>query len=181
MIMATFTGAPVGGLVGGQIVAVLLPHFGWRVIFILGGAFPLALVAILAAWLPESPRFLARKPNLSPGQAALLQRLGIAAGRAELRYGDEVRDEAEYFKGIKGKPDREQRKQLASLVAEHTQHWSPSLATDPVEQALGSMITAKQKRERPRAKMPEAGKGGNVIDLMAVLKKSLQGGLPQRS
>jgi AAHS family 4-hydroxybenzoate transporter-like MFS transporter len=84
MIMATFTGAPLGGFVGGQIVAVLLPHFGWRVIFILGGAFPLALVAILAAWLPESPRFLARKPNLSPGQAALLQRLGIAAGRADL-------------------------------------------------------------------------------------------------
>jgi len=84
MIMATFTGAPLGGFVGGQIVAVLLPHFGWRVIFILGGAFPLALVGILAAWLPESPRFLARKPNLAPGQAALLQRLGIAAGRAEL-------------------------------------------------------------------------------------------------
>ena len=44
----------------------------------------MALVGILAAWLPESPRFLARKPNLAPGQAALLQRLGIAAGRAEL-------------------------------------------------------------------------------------------------
>ena len=84
MIMATFTGAPLGGFVGGQIVAVLLPHFGWPLIFILGGAFPLALVAILAAWLPESPRFLARKPSLSPGQAALLQRLGIAAERAEL-------------------------------------------------------------------------------------------------
>jgi MFS transporter, AAHS family, 4-hydroxybenzoate transporter len=91
MIMATFTGAPLGGFVGGQIVAVLLPHFGWRVIFFLGGAFPLALVAILAAWLPESPRFLARKPNLSPGQAALLQRLGIAAGPAELHSVDIAR------------------------------------------------------------------------------------------
>src|SRR6202008_1955910 len=39
MIMATFTGAPLGGFVGGQIVAVLLPHFGWRVIFIMGGVF----------------------------------------------------------------------------------------------------------------------------------------------
>jgi MFS transporter, AAHS family, 4-hydroxybenzoate transporter len=84
MIMATFTGAPLGGFVGGQVVAVLLPNFGWRVIFILGGAFPLALVAILAAWLPESPRFLARKPNLSPDQTALLHQLGIAAGRPEL-------------------------------------------------------------------------------------------------
>jgi hypothetical protein len=42
------------------------------------------------------------------------------------------------------------------------------------------MITAKQRRARPSTKS-KAGKGGNVIDLMAVLKKSLQGGLPQRS
>jgi non-homologous end joining protein Ku len=31
-----------------------------------------------------------------------------------------------------------------------------------------------------RSRASEAPKGGNVIDLMAVLKKSLQGGLPQR-
>ena len=42
MIMATFTGAPVGGFLGGQIVALLLPHFGWPVIFVMGGVFPLA-------------------------------------------------------------------------------------------------------------------------------------------
>ena len=40
MIMATFTGAPIGGFVGGQIVALLLPHFGWPVIFIIGRGFP---------------------------------------------------------------------------------------------------------------------------------------------
>jgi MFS transporter, AAHS family, 4-hydroxybenzoate transporter len=81
LIMATFTGAPVGGFVGGQIVAALLPHFGWTVIFILGGAFPLLLVPILIFWLPESPRFLATKANLSPRQAALLRRLDIAPGQ----------------------------------------------------------------------------------------------------
>src|SRR6516165_928646 len=57
LIMATFTGAPLGGFLGGQIVALLLPHFGWQSIFILGGAFPLLLVPALALWLPESPRF----------------------------------------------------------------------------------------------------------------------------
>ena len=60
-----------------------------------------------------------------------------------LRYGDEVREEAEYFKGIKGKPDPKEKKLLSSLIAEHTQDWSPSLATDPVEQSLRSMIEAK--------------------------------------
>ena len=81
---------------------------------------------------------------------------------------------------IQGKSDPKQKKQLASLIAEHTQSWSPSLATDPVEQALRSMIQAKQKRAQPSTKKPARSKGGNVIDLMAVLKKSLQGGLPQR-
>jgi non-homologous end joining protein Ku len=43
------------------------------------------------------------------------------------------------------------------------------------------MIEAKEKRARRSTKKPGGAKGGNVIDLMAVLKKSLQGGLPQRS
>src|ERR1700719_4738670 len=83
MIMASFTGAPIGGFVGGQIVAALLPHFGWPVIFVLGGMFPLVLLPVLALWLPESPRFLASKANLSPRQSALLKRLDITAGRIE--------------------------------------------------------------------------------------------------
>src|SRR5712691_13289145 len=42
MIMATFTGAPIGGFVGGQVVALLLhEHFDWPVIFVIGGVFPL--------------------------------------------------------------------------------------------------------------------------------------------
>src|SRR5215475_13113953 len=78
MIMATFTGAPAGGFIGGQIVAVLLAHFDWPVIFIIGGVFPLILVAALAIWLPESPRFLARRQNLAPHHASLLERLNVA-------------------------------------------------------------------------------------------------------
>jgi AAHS family 4-hydroxybenzoate transporter-like MFS transporter len=83
MIMASFTGAPLGGFVGGQIVALLLPHFGWPVIFVLGGVFPLLLVPVLLLWLPESPRFLAHRGNLSPRQAALLKRLDIDPDQAQ--------------------------------------------------------------------------------------------------
>jgi DNA end-binding protein Ku len=95
-----------------------------------------------------------------------------------LGYGEEVRDEAEYFKGIKGKTDPKEKKRLAQLIDEHTQDWTPSLAADPVQEALLSMIAAKQKRSRSNTKRASAGKGSNVIDLMPVLKKSLQGGLP---
>jgi MFS transporter, AAHS family, 4-hydroxybenzoate transporter len=81
LIMASFTGAPIGGFVGGQLVALwLLPTFGWESIFVAGGVFPLLLVLALLIWLPESPRFLARKANLSPRQAALLKSLDIDAG-----------------------------------------------------------------------------------------------------
>jgi MFS transporter, AAHS family, 4-hydroxybenzoate transporter len=83
MIMTTFTGAPLGGFLGGQIVALLLGEYGWRMIFVLGGIFPLVLVLVLAVWLPESPRFLATRQNLSPRNATLLRRLGINSVRSD--------------------------------------------------------------------------------------------------
>ena len=94
MIMVTFTGAPIGGFVGGQTVALLLGHFDWPKIFILGGVFPLILLPVLALWLPESPRFLAARNNLSPRHTALLQRLDIAptqVDRVDLARGNPVR------------------------------------------------------------------------------------------
>jgi AAHS family 4-hydroxybenzoate transporter-like MFS transporter len=94
MIMVTFTGAPLGGFIGGQIVALLLAHFDWPVIFIIGGAFPLLLVPALALWLPESPRFLAARGNLSPRHAALLRRLDIApaeSGPVDIARGNPIR------------------------------------------------------------------------------------------
>jgi AAHS family 4-hydroxybenzoate transporter-like MFS transporter len=84
MIMVTFTGAPLGGFLGGQLVAWLLHQgFGWPIIFFIGGAFPLVLLLITALWLPESPRFLAASPNLAPRDRALLQRLDIAPGGSD--------------------------------------------------------------------------------------------------
>jgi MFS transporter, AAHS family, 4-hydroxybenzoate transporter len=83
MIMATFTGAPLGGFLGGQIVAFLLAQWGWRMIFVLGGIFPLVLLPVLILWLPESPRFLVARKNLSGRDAALLQRLEITSARSD--------------------------------------------------------------------------------------------------
>ncbi|HEX3537045.1 MAG TPA: MFS transporter [Stellaceae bacterium] len=77
MIMASFTGAPLGGFLCGQIAGVLLPRFGWESVFFVGGIVPLLMVVALAIWLPESPRFLARKANLSPREAAVLRELDI--------------------------------------------------------------------------------------------------------
>jgi AAHS family 4-hydroxybenzoate transporter-like MFS transporter len=82
MIMASFTGAPIGGFLCGQLAGVLLPTLGWPSVFVLGGIVPLVLVVALALWLPESPRFLAAKRNLSRREAAFLRRLDIKPGLA---------------------------------------------------------------------------------------------------
>jgi AAHS family 4-hydroxybenzoate transporter-like MFS transporter len=84
MIMVTFTGAPLGGFLGGLAVSFLLARgFAWPIIFVIGGAFPLVLLMITALWLPESPRFLAASQNLAPRHRALLARLDIAPGQVE--------------------------------------------------------------------------------------------------
>jgi AAHS family 4-hydroxybenzoate transporter-like MFS transporter len=82
LIMASFTGAPVGGFLCGQIAGLLLPNFGWPSIFLVGGIVPLAMVVALVLWLPESPRFLAAKADPSPREAALLRRLDITPGQS---------------------------------------------------------------------------------------------------
>ena len=82
MIMVSFTGAPLGGFLCGQAAGLLLPTLGWPSIFVLGGIVPLAMLPVLWVWLPESPRFLVAKDNLSPRQAALLRQLGIVPGQA---------------------------------------------------------------------------------------------------
>src|SRR6266571_3761019 len=59
MVMIMFCGFSVGAALGGLLAAALIPQFGWRSVFIVGGAAPLLLVPILALRLPESVRFLA--------------------------------------------------------------------------------------------------------------------------
>ena len=81
LIMLTFTGAPIGGFLCGQLAGILLPSFGWPSVYIVGGVVPLLMVVALALWLPESPRFLATKGNLTPREAALLQRFDIRPGQ----------------------------------------------------------------------------------------------------
>jgi AAHS family 4-hydroxybenzoate transporter-like MFS transporter len=48
-----------GGFFGGILASFLLPAFGWRSFFALGGIVPLLLVPVLAKYLPESIAFLA--------------------------------------------------------------------------------------------------------------------------
>jgi MFS transporter, AAHS family, 4-hydroxybenzoate transporter len=67
---------PLGGTVAALLAAQVLPAYGWRALFVAGGAIPIVIAAILLAALPESPRFLASRRERWPELAALLRRLG---------------------------------------------------------------------------------------------------------
>ena len=71
---AVVVGVPVGGVLGGELAAQLLPLYGWRGVFIAGGLAPLALAGALALWMPESARFLLRHDRTGDA-VALVNRL----------------------------------------------------------------------------------------------------------
>ena len=66
----------IGGILGGVAAAVVLPALGWRWLFWLGGAITLAFVLLLYWRLPESPRYLAERPERRAELAAMLRRIG---------------------------------------------------------------------------------------------------------
>jgi AAHS family 4-hydroxybenzoate transporter-like MFS transporter len=75
MVMAMFVGFSVGSALSGLIAAALIPTFGWRSIFLIGGIAPLLLVPFLAVRLPESVRFLALSGQADARVAELVTRV----------------------------------------------------------------------------------------------------------
>jgi len=72
MVMVMFVGFSIGAALGGFLAAALIPQFGWRSVFVVGGAAPIALAPILAFKLPESVRFLALTGRADARVAELL-------------------------------------------------------------------------------------------------------------
>src|SRR5258708_5688917 len=88
LIMLMFCGNTLGGFLGGQLVAQILPIFGWHSIFLAGGIPPLLLIPILIAWLPESPRFLIAHRADAPATKEILRRLNVSAQAAASKLVD---------------------------------------------------------------------------------------------
>ncbi|HTR08255.1 MAG TPA: MFS transporter [Paraburkholderia sp.] len=74
-VTATIVCVPLGGMVAGLFAAEVLPPYGWRGLFFAGGVLPLLLAFLLLVALPESPRFLARRPHRWPELVRLLGRM----------------------------------------------------------------------------------------------------------
>lgn len=53
MVMAMFAGFSIGAALGGLLAAALIPIYGWRSVFFVGGLMPLLLAPLLLILLPE--------------------------------------------------------------------------------------------------------------------------------
>jgi AAHS family 4-hydroxybenzoate transporter-like MFS transporter len=73
MVMIMFCGFSLGAALGGLLAAWLIPQFGWRSVFAVGGIAPLVMVPVLALKLPESVRFLAATGRAPERVAQLLK------------------------------------------------------------------------------------------------------------
>jgi MFS transporter, AAHS family, 4-hydroxybenzoate transporter len=60
LVSIVFNGFPLGAMLGSIVGARLLPSFGWRTLFMVGGGIPVLVLILVALLLPESPAFLAR-------------------------------------------------------------------------------------------------------------------------
>jgi AAHS family 4-hydroxybenzoate transporter-like MFS transporter len=75
-VTLTIVCIPLGGTVAALLSAQVLPSYGWRTLFVVGGIIPIVLAVILFKVLPESPRYLASHPERWPELIAMLRRLG---------------------------------------------------------------------------------------------------------
>jgi AAHS family 4-hydroxybenzoate transporter-like MFS transporter len=62
---AVVLGISLGGILGGIVSAQVIPEFGWRSIFVLGGTLPLLSIPLLWLYLPDSIRFMASQQQSS--------------------------------------------------------------------------------------------------------------------
>jgi DNA end-binding protein Ku len=109
-------------------------------------------------------------------RAVLLEPRGKGIVVWTLRYGDEVRPDKDYFDKNDGdKLEPGAMKLIKELIDKRTVPWDPEMVSDPVQEKLLDIISAKKKkRKRPaKAKASVDEKPSNVVNIMDALRKSV--------
>jgi MFS transporter, AAHS family, 4-hydroxybenzoate transporter len=75
-VTLTIVCVPLGGTLAALLAGQMLPHYGWRALFVAGGLIPLVVAFALFSLLPESPHFLATRRERWPELVRLLRRFG---------------------------------------------------------------------------------------------------------
>ena len=77
-ITLTIVCVPLGATLAALVAGYVMPVFGWRTLFVFGGAMPLVVAVVLLRFLPESPRYLARHTDRWPELERILGQIGHA-------------------------------------------------------------------------------------------------------
>jgi MFS transporter, AAHS family, 4-hydroxybenzoate transporter len=75
-VTLTIVCIPLGGMLAARLAGDIIPPYGWRPLFMAGGAVPIVLAVILFFVLPESPHYLAARRERWPELTRLLRRMG---------------------------------------------------------------------------------------------------------
>ena len=75
----------MGAALGGFIASALIPRFGWRSVFVFGGAVPLVIAVLMIFLLPESLQFLVQKGKDLDKVQRWLKRINTPMPAGELR------------------------------------------------------------------------------------------------
>ena len=75
MMIVVTNGFNVGAVVAGLVSAWMIPLYGWRSVFYVGGVIPLVIGLLMLAALPESMQFLALKDRASAKVGKWIKRL----------------------------------------------------------------------------------------------------------
>jgi MFS transporter, AAHS family, 4-hydroxybenzoate transporter len=63
LVVLMFTGITLGSGTPGAVAGWLVPTYGWKILFVIGGVVPLAVAVCVWFLLPESVKFLAKRPE----------------------------------------------------------------------------------------------------------------------
>lgn len=75
LVVAMFTGTPLGAAVPGAISAWWMPTYGWTILFSIGGIVSLIVAVASIIWLPESIKYLALRQQRRTETARLVRAL----------------------------------------------------------------------------------------------------------
>jgi DNA end-binding protein Ku len=136
---------------------------------------PYYIAVIRDAMKDEDRVALARIVLTNREHVMAIEPLGKGLLGTTLRYPYELRDEDEFFEGIKSaKITRDMVELAGHILHKMAAHFDPSKFKDEYEDALKALV--RRKAAGKPIKLPEPGeKPDNVINLMDALKASLKG------
>ena len=93
-----------------------------------------------------------------------------------LRYPDELRKPEDFFEEVPtAKPQKEMLDLAAQLIDQKTAPFNPDIFKNHYQEALRELVESKRKGKKIISAPETVQAGGNVVDLMEALRKSVAG------